>query len=253
MLRLQSVTAGYQRTPVLKDVSLSIEEGSITALIGPNGSGKSTLLKAAVGLCEVYDGTIYYNEVNKEGIGRQKFARSVFYLPQIHTGGAICVSRMVLHGRFPHLSYPRHYGKKDYDACSRAMERVGITELKDKRVNELSGGQRQKVYLAMALAGEPEIFLFDEPAAYLDIQYQLELLRLMKQLKDQGKTVVVILHDLNYVMQVADRIAVLEQGQMVFAGTREELLKSDVISRVFHVKPRFLKDEEGIQHLFFVT
>lgn len=252
MLRLESVTAGYRKMPILKDISLSFEEGRITALIGPNGSGKSTLLKAAVGLCEIYGGGVYYQEVNKEEIGRQEFARCVSYLPQIHAGGAISVSRMVLHGRFPHLSYPRRYGKKDYAACYQAMERVGIMDLKDKRVEELSGGQRQKVYLAMALAGEPEVYLFDEPAAYLDVRYQLELLLMMKQLREQGKTVVAILHDLNYVLQVADRIAVLDQGQITFSGTPKELLGSDVISRVFHVEPRFLTDEEGAPHLFII-
>ena len=252
MLKLESVTAGYRKTPILKDISLPFEEGRITALIGPNGSGKSTLLKAAVGLCGIYGGNIYYNEVNKEEIGRQEFSRCVSYLPQIHAGGAISVSRMVLHGRFPHLSYPRHYGKKDYDACYQAMERVGIMDLKDKRVEELSGGQRQKVYLAMALAGEPEVYLFDEPAAYLDVRYQFELLLMMKQLREQGKTVVAILHDLNYVIQIADWIAVLDQGKLTFSGTPKELLDSDVISRVFHVRAEILKDEAGEPHLFII-
>ena len=252
MLEFKSVAAGYHKHAVIEDMNLTFLPGEITAVIGPNGSGKSTMLKAAVDLCEVLEGEILLNGVKRKEIGSKAFAREVSYLPQIHAGGAIRVSKMVLHGRFPYLTdYPRRYGEKDQECCRQAMERIGILDLKDRNVGELSGGQRQKVYLAMALAGETKVFLFDEPTTYLDIRHQLEVLEVMRQLKDQGSTVVTVLHDLNYAMQTADRVLVVDQGRQVFLGTPLQVYESGVIPQVFGVRAKALTDEDGNRHFYY--
>ncbi len=251
MLRLEHITAGYNKNPVIKDIDIEFESGKITALIGPNGSGKSTLLKAAVDLCEIYEGAVYLDGKERNVLGNKEFAKYVSYLPQSHSGGSIAVERMVLHGRFPYLSYPRKYGKKDYEYCCHAIEKTGISELKGKKLDELSGGQKQKVYIAMALAGEAQVFLFDEPTTYLDVGYQLELLDIMVQLREQGKTVIVVLHDIDYAMGIADKLAVMEQGKLLLSDTPVNVYESDVISRVFQVKAKKLSDEEGKMHFYF--
>lgn len=251
MLKLENVTAGYQKEAVIKNINVCFKKGRITALIGPNGSGKSTLLKTLVNICELLEGNIYLDNKPKDEIGRREFARRVSYLPQSHAGGAITVARMVLHGRFPHLTYPRRYGGEDYDACNKAMEATGILSLKDRRIEELSCGQRQKVYLAMALAGDMEVYLLDEPATYLDVRHQLELLEIIRKLKERGKTIAVILHDLDSVMQIADDVVIMEQGQAVFAGEPVQAVENGVMERVFRVRTRILKDEEGKKHLYF--
>lgn len=251
MLKLDHITAGYEKIPVIRDISLEFGKGGITSIIGPNGSGKSTLLKAITGLCEVRQGTVYLKGRNRTEIGGREFAKQVFYLPQSHTAGAITVGRMVLHGRFPYIGYPKHYGKADYEYCRKAMERTGILPLQDKRVDELSGGQRQKVYLAMALSGEAELFLFDEPATYLDIRHQLELLRLLQELKEEGKTVITVLHDLDFAMQISDSLVVMNHGRIAICGTADEIQRSHAIEEVFRIKVESLLDHEGRKHFYF--
>ncbi len=253
MLKLENVSAGYGKAPVLSNITVEFSQGRVTTVIGPNGSGKSTLLKAIVGLCQVQQGAVYLNGENREKIGNQKFAQQVSYLPQSHTAGAITVGRMVLHGRFPYLSYPRRYSKEDYEICRKAMEKIGILSLCDKKVDELSGGQRQKVYLAMALSGETDVFLFDEPTTYLDIHYQLELLHLMAQLKTQGKTVVTVLHDLDVALRVSDFLVVMQDGAIVSSGTPQEIQDNGVMEQVFQITAQSFVDREGKKHFYFET
>lgn len=251
MLKLKNITAGYHKKPVIQNINIEFAPGKITTIIGPNGSGKSTLLKAAVDLCEIYEGEVSLDGYKRDKSVQKEFAKRISYLAQNHIGGAITVSRMVLHGRFPYLTYPRHYSKKDYEYCVAAMKRIGILSLKDRKVEELSGGQRQKVYLAMALAGEMEVYLFDEPTTYLDVKYQLEMLEMIKQLREQKKTIITVLHDLNFAMQISDDVIVMNEGNVLFSGTPAEVCESAIIDRVFQVKTKILLDDEGKKHLFF--
>ncbi len=251
MLKLDNITAGYGRLPVIREISIGFEQGGITSVIGPNGSGKSTLLKAILGLCEVQSGGIYLNGRERRDIPEKEYAGQLAYLPQSRQAGAITVGRMVLHGRFPYLSYPRRYRKEDYEYCRRAMERAGILQLKEKRVEELSGGQKQKVSLAMVLAGEADTLLMDEPAAHLDIRYQLELLELMKEMRGQGKTVIAVLHDLNYAMNCSDSLVVMSRGTMAMQGSPEEVYQSGILEEVFQVRMGCISGDDGRKHYIF--
>lgn len=251
MLKLEQMAAGYHRQSIIQDISLHCPANSITAIVGPNGSGKSTLLKAIAGVCEVYAGSIVVNGVPKEQLTAKEFARKVAYLPQLHQGGAISVWRMVLHGRFPHLGYPRRYQAIDFAYARRALDRVGIADLKDKNVEELSGGQRQKVFLAMALATDANILMLDEPTTYLDLRHQLELMEVLKQLKEESKAIVVVLHDVSHAMAVAQQMIVIDQGKAVFQGSPQAFEESDVLSEVFHISKTVVYDHAQNRYLQF--
>lgn len=251
MLHFDRLSAGYGRRQVLNDINAHVPVGRITAVLGPNGSGKSTLIKSVAGLCRRFGGEVYLDERKVGEYSEKELARKVFYLAQSHPESYIRTERLVLHGRFPHLSYPRRYSAEDYKCCESAMERTGITALRDKRLNELSGGQRQKAYLAMALAGQAEVLLFDEPTTYLDIQYQTELFHLLGALRESGKTIVAVLHDLDYALRLADWILLLKDGGLVMQGTPQEVWESGRIGQVFQVKSGCAADGEGSMHYFF--
>lgn len=250
MLRMEQVSAGYGKMPVIEEISFDFAEGEITTIIGPNGSGKSTLVKSVMDLCDVLGGKITLDGEERKQITDREFAKKVAYLPQMHTAGAISAERMVLHGRFPYLSYPRHYDTEDYALCHDAMERIGIMHLKGKKMEELSGGERQKAYLAMMLVRNAEIYLFDEPTTYLDVRYQVELLELMQELKKQGKTVIAVLHDINSALRMSDQVLVMKRGQIAASGKPEEIYQSGILNEVFGVALRRFCDETGKAYYF---
>ena len=163
-------------------------------------------------------------------------ARRLAYLPQSRAVPSITARRMVLHGRFPYLSYPRRYRREDYEAVDRALRLADALELADRPLPELSGGQRQKVYLAMALAQETEAILMDEPTTYLDIRHQLETLRLVRRLAEEGRAVALVLHDLCLALTTADDVAVLGEGKLLALNGPEEIYRSRVLDRMMGVR-----------------
>ena len=251
MMELRQISAGYGTAPVLKNISLQFEQGKVTVLVGPNGCGKSTLLRVAARLMEPEAGCVLVEGRDGREVSQKEFARRVALLPQSRSVPEITVGALVLHGRFPYLGYPRRYSARDRQAARRAMELTGVAELEGERVSRLSGGQRQKVYLAMAVAQDTPVLLLDEPTTYLDIAHQLELTALARTLARQGKAVVMVLHDLNQALNCADQVAVLEQGELRQVGTPEEVYHSGVLEQVFRVSVRSVEVEGRRQYLFF--
>ena len=227
MLKLQHLTAGYGEKTILHDISLDFPPGTVTAVLGPNGCGKSTLLKAAAGLIPVTAGEIS---------GEEPRARQVAYLPQSRPVPDMTVRQLVLHGRFPWLSWPRRYRERDMEIAEAAMDRMGVGELADRPLAELSGGTRQKCFLAMALAQQAPTLLLDEPTSFLDVGHQLKLMALARELAAEGKAVVLVLHDLPLALGYADRVAVMDGGRILALGTPEEIRASGILERVFGVK-----------------
>ena len=209
MLEIKNLTAGYPGRPVLQDVRFAIPEGKVTVIAGPNGSGKSTLLKAIGGILPARR-ELYLQGQPLHSLSQQELARKIAFLPQNRPIPEITVERLVLHGRFPYLSYPRRYRKEDIAAAAAAMEQMGLSHLARTPLANLSGGQRQKVYIAMALAQDTPLILMDEPTTYLDIRHQLHLMQEVKELKAQGKTAIMVLHDLPHAFAAADKIVVME-------------------------------------------
>lgn len=232
MLEIRNLSAGYSGNPVFKDISLSIPEGAVTVIVGPNGSGKSTLLKALAGILPA-SGSVRLDEQDLLGLPSRELAKKVAFLPQNRTVPEITVKNLVLHGRFPYLSYPRRYRQEDLTAAVTAMAKMGICELADRSLATLSGGQRQKVYIAMALAQDTPVVLLDEPNTFLDIAHQLQLMAQAKELAAEGKTVVLVLHDLSMAMDCADSLAVLWNGTCLFRGSPEEVFLSGCLDTAF--------------------
>lgn len=249
MIELRNLSAGYRGVPVIRDVSLSFVPGEILVLAGPNGCGKSTLLRTAIGLQPKSGGRVLLDGHDIETLSPRQVAQKAAFMAQSRNVPHITAGRMVLHGRFPYLTYPRRYGNQDRMLALRALEQAGALDLKDRLLEELSGGQRQKVYLAMTLAQDTQTVLMDEPTTYLDIRHQIEVMSLARRLAAAGKAVVVVLHDLCLAMRTADRIALLSGG-LLDCGTPEEILRNGKLETVFGVALGCVQTDEGCQYYY---
>lgn len=250
MIELKNLRAGYPGRPVLEDVSLDFRPGEVLAILGPNGCGKSTLLRTANGLLAKNGGEVLLDGVPLERLSAKEVAQKVAYLPQSRSVANITAGRMVLHGRFPYLSYPRRYRREDHEMVKQALEWVGASELASRPLPELSGGQRQKVYLAMALAQDTETVLMDEPTTYLDVGCQLEVMALARRLAEEGRAVVMVLHDLSLALRFAHRAALLYEGRVRQLGTPEELFEGRALEEVMGVALGRVETEDGWRYFY---
>ena len=242
MLELRGIAAGYGGTPVLREVSVTVPKGSLTALIGPNGCGKTTLLRAAARQLPLLAGEILLDGRPVSSYGRTEFARKAAFMPQVRSVPAITAGALVAHGRFPHLGFSRRLRPEDRAAVQAAMEATGVADWANRDLRALSGGERQRVYLAMALAQDTDLILLDEPTTYLDPGRQFELLDLIASLPGRGKTVVMVLHDLSHALRYSTQLLLLEQGRLVQRGTPEELYAGGQLDRVFGIRSRRAPD-----------
>lgn len=245
MINIENLTAGYNGQNTIRDISLTFKKDEISVLIGPNGCGKSTLLKTLCGIVPITQGRILFENADILTLHKKAIAQKMAYLPQSRNMPIISARRMVLHGRFPHLGYPKKYRKEDYDIVHTAMEQMGVLKYADTSIDTLSGGERQKVYLAMALAQSTPIVLLDEPTTYLDIYHQLDVIKLAVELKKQGKTVILVLHDLNLALQCADTIMVMDNGEIVTIAPPQEIISENVLEGVFKVKTEICYTKDG--------
>ncbi|UAL52587.1 ABC transporter ATP-binding protein [Bacillus sp. CMF21] len=239
MVRLltESVNIGYGERLIVKDLSVCIPDKKITTIIGPNGCGKSTLLKAITRIISLQSGEVVLDGKSISKEQTKKLAKKMAILPQTPESAAgLTVGELVSYGRFPHQKGFGRLTKKDYEIIQWALEVTGTADYKFRPVDSLSGGQRQRVWIAMALAQETEIIFLDEPTTYLDMAHQLEVLELLQTLNaEQERTIVMVLHDLNQAARFADYIIALKDGEIVKAGTCEEVISRDVLKEVFHI------------------
>lgn len=241
MIHIHNASGGYGTHLAVDTLSLTAENGKITAIIGPNGCGKSTLLKLCCGQLSPKSGDILLNQWPVSQFSHTALAQTISYLPQSRTVPDITVGALVLHGRFPWLGYPRIYKARDTALAENAMVQTGILPKKNILLSALSGGERQKAYLAMMLAQNTEHVLLDEPNTYLDISHQSELMGLLVRLKEKGKAIVIVLHDINMALLYADTIAVLCGGRLLAAGTPDEILHTGVVEAAFGVQMTYRK------------
>ena len=242
MLELNRISAGYGKQTVLDGISTDFEQGRLTSIIGVNGCGKSTLLKAILGILPLSGGEITVDGENLLTMSRNGIAKKIAYLSQGKSTPDMTVEQMVLHGRFPYLSYPRRYTGRDREIAYSAMERVGILDFAGKPLCMLSGGMRQNAYIAMALAQDTDYILLDEPTTYLDIAHQLELMRLLKKLADNGKGIVTVMHDLPLAFDFSNKLTVMNNGGIIACGTPSELCNLPIIEDIFGVKIKQMQD-----------
>jgi iron complex transport system ATP-binding protein len=245
MVEIRDLRVSYEGEEVLHGINAQFPEGKISVIIGPNGSGKSTTIKAMMRLVESEGGSVEIGGEPVSGLSQTELARKMAYIPQGRNVPDITVNRMVMHGRFPYLSYPRRYRPEDHEMVRKALEWVGLTDLAHKKMSQLSGGQRQKVYLAMALAQDTGVILMDEPTTYLDIKNQFELLDRARLLAEEGKTVIMILHDLESVLRYADHVLLMDSGSVTASGPAAEVLASEALKEAFGIELSFIKTDDG--------
>jgi len=246
MISITDLRASYEGAEILHGISADFPAGKISVLMGPNGCGKSTTLRSLVRMVPEMSGSLTLDGQDLGALAPQELARRIAYLPQSRNVPDISVERLVLHGRFPYLSYPRRYRKEDREKVTQALEWVGLTALRERKMENLSGGQRQKAYLAMALAQDTEVILMDEPTTFLDIKNQFEMLDRARSLADGGKTVVMILHDFESILHYADHVVLMAEGRVLTAGGAEEVLRSAEVREAFGVEPRFYETADGV-------
>lgn len=235
MLEWKNMDAGYGARTVLHDVSLQVKRGELLSLIGPNGCGKSTLLKTAVGILPIRSGELLVSGQRQSDLSRGALARRVAYLAQGKETPDMTVRQMVLHGRFPYLRYPRRYTEADRSIASKAIEQMGLSEYTDAPMSTLSGGMRQHAYLAMALTQQSEVLLLDEPTTYLDVAHQLDLMKTLRRLADEGHAVAIVMHDLPLAFAYSDKIAVMREGSVVAVDTPNVICSSGLVEQIFGV------------------
>ncbi len=232
---IKGVSFSYGDSPVLHHIDLAVGKGEMVALLGPNGSGKTTLIKLLSGVLRPREGEIHLDGSSLSGLKRRQIAQRVAVVPQqFHMPFAFTLREVVLLGRTPFLSAFSDEGERDRQIVDRVTELMGIEKLKGRFFNELSGGERQKGILALALAQQPKLLLLDEPTAHLDISHQVEIMELVKGLnKEQGITVIGAMHDLNIASLYFERLVMLKEGRIFSDGTPAMVLTEQTIKEVF--------------------
>lgn len=246
-LSAEQVRLGYDGRAIVEQLSVKICPHGVTALIGPNGCGKSTLLKGLAGLLKPMGGQVSLQGQSIQSWPRNKLALEVAMLPQKPVAPeGVRVRELVEYGRFPYQGLLRGASAEDRDMVAWAMAQTGVGSLAEKPVHSLSGGQQQRVWISMAIAQQSSILLLDEPTTFLDWGHQLEVLELLARLnREQQLTVVMSLHDLNQAAQFADRILVMEKGQLVAHGSPAEVIDAQMLARVFSVNARVREQSDG--------
>ena len=243
MLETKNLSVAYGKQTIIANLSVSIPKGKITALVGPNGCGKSTLLKTLVRINKAKSGEVLLEGKTLSSYGDKALARSLSLLPQILVNPeGITVRKLVEYGRSPYVSHWGRLAQDDKDIVEQAMRDTGVLEFADKPVDSLSGGQRQRAWIAMVVAQDTDVVMFDEPTTYLDMSHQVELMKLIQQMNAKGKTVVVVLHDLNQACRYCDHLVVLKQGEIVEEGSPDEVMTQTLLNDVFDLKANVFRD-----------
>ena len=249
MIEISELKASYEEEEILHGVNAHFPEGKVSVVIGPNGCGKSTLIKSIMRLVPEAEGTIVIDGRPLEEISQKELAKKVAYVSQNRNIPNISVYNMVMHGRYPYLNYPRRYKKEDHDIVKDALRLAGLEDMGDRKVENLSGGQRQKAYMAMALAQNTDVIIMDEPTTFLDVKNQFEALDHAKQLSAMGKTIIMVLHDMEAVLHYADHVILMSGGRDVLSGSAEEVLHSKELEEVFGVRAGFYSAEDDL-HIY---
>ncbi|WP_372365524.1 ABC transporter ATP-binding protein [Candidatus Uabimicrobium sp. HlEnr_7] len=242
-IRIENLSFSYQNKPILKDISLKIERREMFVIVGANGSGKTTLLRCISGLKKIEKQKVYLGLKDLVSMSAREVAQYLSALePQINIGFNYTVQQVVSMGRIAFTTTPQ----QDAKIVNTSMKKAHVEHFAQTSIFNLSSGERQRVWLAMALAQEPQVLILDEPTSYLDIKYQLQILNVMRSLTDQGITIIATIHDLCLAAQYATKIAMLKNGQIVGIGTPEDIITTEKIKDVFDVEVQIYQENNQI-------
>ncbi len=245
-LGVRDLAAQIGRRPVLRHVALSVRRGELVGLLGRNGAGKTTLLRVVSGTLPAARGSVRLLDRPLEEYGRRELARAVAVVPQQTSFPfAFRVAEVVLMGRSPHLGWLGFEGPEDLARARSALARLGIEALAGRSILELSGGERQLVVVARALAQDPRLLLLDEPTAFLDLRHRLEVLQVVRSLVDAGRAALVVSHDLGLAARFCDRLVLLADGEVLAAGAPAEVLTPERLRRAFGIDAAVVPGPEG--------
>jgi iron complex transport system ATP-binding protein len=244
-IKIDDIVVKYGKYRALDDVSFEIGPGEVVSVVGPNGSGKSTIIKSIAQILQPASGRIYLDDRELSTIDLPEMAKLIGYVPQnFHYLFYSNVMETVLLGRKPHIKWK--VSQKDLDIVQKALDNMGITGMAGKFMDELSGGEKQKVYIARTLAQQPQLYLLDEPTSNLDLKHQIEVLEITKRLtKEQGASMVVALHDLNLAMKYSDKVAMMLKGRLYAFGKPEDVLTVENINTVYGVEAVIVESGYG--------
>jgi iron complex transport system ATP-binding protein len=252
ILNVENLKVRFNSREIIRDLSLSVQRGRIHAIIGPNGSGKTTLLRAISRNLKPARGVVYLNGGNIHKMKSRAIARQMAVLSQVHNGMSdITVRELVAYGRFAHREWWRGKGEDDNAIVAWALERTNITDFQHQKINTLSGGERQRAWIAMAIAQKPQILLLDEPTTFLDISHQIDVLELISGLnKEEGITILMVLHDINHAVRYADELLVMKDGELHARGAPEQILRPELMREVFNIEAAIVTDTESGKPMF---
>ncbi|MEN8076172.1 ABC transporter ATP-binding protein [Clostridioides difficile] len=238
MIKAKDLYFSYDKDKsFISKLNVGIEKGKITTILGPNGSGKSTLLSIFAGLNKPSAGEVTIKGKSIKSLKHKDLAKEIATVHQQNTVPSdITVRELVSYGRIPHKKYFQGNNDSDDEIIEWAIKRTGLENLKDKAVMSMSGGERQRAFIAMALAQKSEILFLDEPTTYLDIYHQVEILELVKELnKESNLTVVMVLHDINQAIKYSDNVIVMKSGQAVACGKSNEILNMNLLNKIYKI------------------
>ncbi|MEV6971433.1 ABC transporter ATP-binding protein [Hamadaea sp. NPDC051192] len=243
-LRAEGLSLGYDNRTVVSDLDVTVLDGKVTAIVGANACGKSTLLRGLARLLKPQNGAVYLDGRSVAELSTLDVAKVLGLLPQTPVApDGITVADLVSRGRYPHQGWFRRWTGTDHDAVAQALAATGTADLMDRPLRQLSGGQRQRVWVAMALAQDTDLLLLDEPTTYLDINHQVELLRLLRTLNaESGKTIVVVLHDLNLACRFCDHVIAMLDGSIVAEGAPADVVTAELVEKVFGLPCTIIAD-----------
>lgn len=236
LLRLRGAAWSVAGRTIVGPIDLEVRSGECLAVVGPNGAGKTSLLRLVAGLTEPSAGEVSWSGTPFAELTRQQIARRIAYVPQIRPSRIpLTVEQLVLLGRYPHMSrFQMAPGRSDFEAVREALARVGLEGLRERQVDRLSGGERQAVFIAAALAQEAELLVLDEPTTHLDPSHQREIARLIRTFNRQSeRTVITATHDLNFASLTADRVLALRSGSVLACEAPARAMRPELLERLF--------------------
>ncbi len=252
LLQIEHLHFAIDRQPILRNICADFAAGGIHGIIGPNGSGKSTLLKNLCRIWQPQSGRVLINGQDYQRIGRKALSRMVTLVQQdTRVDFSISVIDFIAMGRHPHLQRLQGLRQRDLDIIEEALHLTETAPLRERWVNELSGGEGQLVNIARALATEAPLILLDEPTSALDIRHKLDIMALLATLRNGGKTILISIHDLELARRYCDTITILHQGEVFFHGSTLDAFAQERIREVFHVDVEEMASDCGVSLLFY--